>query len=99
MVVNHSRQSNWSLLPTSFLKCNLDDSFSAQYNRVGIGICILEMSWACFWGTKTIWLEPVISICEGETKALLAAIFVGSKSLVLIELFSQCYYSSLSLPS
>ncbi|XP_024628604.1 uncharacterized protein [Medicago truncatula] len=68
----HPDRVKWQRPPNSFVKCNVDTSFSQNYNKVGIGICLRD-EFGMFIGAKTIWLQPIMSVDIGEASGLLAA--------------------------
>ncbi|PNX87003.1 cytochrome p450 [Trifolium pratense] len=54
-------------------KCNIDASFSAQQNRVGLGMCIRDDE-GRFVLAKTMWISPICSVDLGEALRLIHAI-------------------------
>jgi len=66
--------------PNSFVKCNIDASFSEHYNRVGIGTCLRD-ELGMFIGAKTIWLQLIVPVDIGEALRLLAAMEWASKRI------------------
>ncbi|XP_045821752.1 uncharacterized protein LOC123914595 [Trifolium pratense] len=54
-------------------KCNIDASFTTQFNRVGIGMCIRDDE-GRFVLAKTIWKSPICNVDLGEALGLLHAI-------------------------
>jgi len=68
----HQDRVRWQRPPNSFVKYNVDASFSEHYNRVGIGMCLRD-EFGMFIGAKTIWLQPIMSVDIGEALRLQAA--------------------------
>lgn len=62
-------QANWSKPPMGFVKCSIDASFSADRNRVGIGMCLRD-EFCNFMGAITQWFKPVIHKLMGSTLLL-----------------------------
>ncbi|AET04041.1 hypothetical protein MTR_8g079540 [Medicago truncatula] len=69
----HQDRVRWQQPPNSFVKCNVDASFSEHYNRVGIGMCLRD-EFCMFVGAKMIWLQPIMLVDTGEALGLLAAL-------------------------
>jgi len=68
----HQDRVRWKRPPNSFVKCNVDASFSEHYSRVGIEMCLRD-ELGMFIGAKTIWLQPIMPVDIGEALGLLAA--------------------------
>ncbi|MCH88219.1 cytochrome P450, partial [Trifolium medium] len=63
----------WRKPMTGRVKCNIDASFSANSDRVGIGICIRDEHGA-FILAKTEWCTPKSEVHIGEALGLLSAL-------------------------
>jgi len=55
-------------------KCNIDASFSASTNKVGLGMCICDEE-ECFVLAKTMWFSLVCSVDIGEALGLYHAVW------------------------
>jgi len=61
---------SWQRPPNSFVKCNVDASFSRYHNRMGVKTCLRD-EFDIFMRAKTIWLQPIMSANIGEALGLL----------------------------
>lgn len=63
-------QNRWQKPQPGRYKCNIDATFSAQYNRTGIGMCLRDEHGA-FVLAKTMSFSPMFPVATGEVTCLL----------------------------
>lgn len=68
-----SAHSTSSKPPMGFVKCNIDASFFANSNQVGIGMSLRD-DVGNFIGAKTHWFKPIMDVHLGEAAGLYFAI-------------------------
>lgn len=60
----------WISPPPGVVKCNLDAAFDPGSSTTGFGLC-LRVAGGHFWLAKMEYTQPLLSVMEGETMALL----------------------------